>query len=348
MKNIIRRCSLLLLSCSCVACSGDDKIAPAVITQPVAHDSDDPAVWFNRAHPAQSIVLGTDKDEDGAIYAFDMNGKIIEEKTIQGVARPNNVDVGYGLLFNGQPVDIAVVTERLTSKIRIFRLPDMVAIDNGGIKVFDGEQLAAPMGVSMYKRPSDGTLFVIVSRKQGPSDGRYLWQYRLDTTSQGTIVASKVREFGLWSGKKEIEAVAVDNELGYVYYSDEGVGVRKYHADPDAPDADKELAFFAREGFGKDHEGIAISDKGEHGGWIIVSDQENGELHLYPRKGKSPEFPHLHDLMKVVKISALDTDGIEVVSDLMLPDFPEGLLVAMSDDKTFHYYSLKDIVAETE
>lgn len=348
MRNTIGVLAVLTLFCIFIACSGDKKVAPVVITQPVAHDSDDPAIWFNRANPAQSIVLGTDKDEDGAIYAFDMDGRIIEEKTVRGIARPNNVDVGYGLSLNGQLVDIAVVTERLTSNIRIFRLPDMVAIDNGGIRVFEGEQQAAPMGISMYKRPSDGTLFVIVSRKQGPVDGNYLWQYRLEGNSDGTVQANKVRSFGMWSGKKEIEAVAVDNELGYVYYSDEGVGVRKYHADPDAQDAGKELALFATEGFGKDQEGIAITRKGENGGWIIVSDQENGALRFYSRKGKSSEYPHCHELKKVVKTSALETDGIEVMPNLVLPEFPEGVLVTMSDDKTFHYYSLKDMIDTKE
>ena len=31
----------------------------------------------------------------------------------------------------------------------------------------------------------------------------------------------------------EIEAVAVDDAPGYVYYADEGNGTHKYHADPD-------------------------------------------------------------------------------------------------------------------
>ena len=74
----------------------------------------------------------------------------------------------------------------------------------------------------------------------------------------GSVVAKKVREFGQFSGTGEIEAVAVDDELGYVYYSDEGAGVHKYHADPDAPKADEELALFATSGFTEDREGISI------------------------------------------------------------------------------------------
>ncbi len=46
------------------------------------------------------------------------------------------------------------------------------------------------------------------------------------------VKGTLVRKFGLFSGKKEIESIAVDDALGYVYYSDEGYGVRKYYADP--------------------------------------------------------------------------------------------------------------------
>mgnify|MGYP003343774852 CR=1 FL=1 len=37
-------------------------------------------------------------------------------------------------------------------------------------------------------------------------------------------------------------AVVVDDANGFVYYSDENTGIRKYQADPDAADASSELA----------------------------------------------------------------------------------------------------------
>ena len=55
----------------------------------------------------------------------------------------------------------------------------------------------------------------------------------LSDSGKGFLEAKLVRKFGNYSGKKEIESIAVDNENGYVYYSDEQFGVRKYYADPD-------------------------------------------------------------------------------------------------------------------
>ena len=211
-------------------------------------DTDDPAIWINPDDPAKSLILGTDKG--GAIFVFDLDGKIIPEKTVTGLQRMNNIDVEYGFMLGGEAIDIAVATERPASALRVFRLPEMTAIDNGGIPVFAGEDgdQRLPMGIALYKRPSDGAIFAIVSRKTGPS-GSYLWQYRLEDDGAGHVVGTKVREFGTFSDVTsmdegvaelgEIESIAVDDELGYVYYSDELAGVKKYHADPDHPDAER-------------------------------------------------------------------------------------------------------------
>ena len=320
-------------------------IKPVIVTEKTKHDADDPAIWINPEDPAKSLIIGTDKNEDGALYVFDLNGKIDEEKTVRNLKRPNNVDIEYGLLINGEPVDIAVTTERLTSKLRVFSLPDMKAIDNGGIDVFETETQRALMGIALYKRQADGAIYAIVGRKEGPTDGTYLWQYLLEDDGNGHVKGTKVRMFGNWSGKNEIEAIAVDNELGFTYYSDEGVGVRKYAADPDAPNCNEELALFGTEGFAEDHEGISIFKINDGTGYILVSDQQANEFHIFKREGE-PNNPHNHQLVKVVKTSTNESDGSDVTNVALNDTFPFGLFVAMSDDKTFHFYSWKDIAGD--
>lgn len=320
-----------------------DVLKPLVVTEPVLYDSDDPAIWVNPEDASKSLIVGTDKDENGGLYIFDLNGKIVQPYI--PLKRPNNVDIEYGLMLNGKPVDIAVATERLTNKIRVYSLPDMDEIDNGGIPVFEGETQQAPMGISLYKRPSDGVIFAIVGRKEGPTNGTYLWQYLLADGGDGSVKGTLVRKFGVWSGKKEIEAIAVDDELGYVYYSDEGVGVRKYYADPDAPDSNKELAWFAKTGFAEDHEGISIYKINDGTGYILVSDQQANKFRIFKREGE-PDDPHLHKEIKTVRVSTNESDGSDVTSMALGDSFPDGLFVAMSDDKTFQLYSWADIAGE--
>ena len=159
----------IFLSNGCQQNIVEDVLKPIVVTEKVKYDTDDPAIWINHEDPSKSLILGTDKDDDGAIYVFDLNGKIIEEKTVRNIVRPNNIDVRYGMTLNGKEVDIAAATERGRNCIRVFSLPDMQIIDNGGIKVFEDDDLKAPMGISLYKRQGDGAMFAIVSRKEGPS-----------------------------------------------------------------------------------------------------------------------------------------------------------------------------------
>jgi 3-phytase len=318
----------------------DAVIQPVFVTDTVRHDTDDPAIWINPADPSKSLVIGTDKDQDGGLYVFDLKGKIVKE--IHNLKRPNNVDVAYGLMLNGKPTDIAVTTERFTHKLRIFALPDMKPIDNGGLAMFTGDTTDGfrdLMGIALYKSPK-GILYAIVGRKSGPTDGSYIGQYRLNDDGAGQVRATLVRKFGAYSGKKEIESIAVDNELGYVYYSDEGVGVRKYYANPDR--GNQELALFAKTGFAEDHEGISIYKTGSGTGYILVSDQGANQFHIFRREGEAGH-PNDHKLLKVVRVAAQISDGSDVTSAALGNQFPHGLFVAMSEGKTFHFYRWEDI-----
>ncbi|TAE46258.1 MAG: phytase [Bacteroidetes bacterium] len=312
--------------------SSSGRLQPVIVTETVKYDTDDPAIWIHPTDPAQSLVIGTDKNPDGALYVFDLQGKIIENKVVRGLQYPNNVDIEYGFLLGGKSIDIAVVTERERSMIRIFSLPDMKAIDGGGIEVFvgeTGEEYRMPMGISIYKRPSDSAIFAIVGRKNGPAEG-YLWQYRLSAQNDSTVKATFVRKLGAYSGKAEIESIAVDDALGHIYYSDETVGVHQYPADPEKGSV--EIALFATQGFTEDHEGISIYPTGDSTGYILVSDQQANAFHVFTREGNHAE-------VAILPCSTNASDGSEVTATPLLPLFPKGLFVAMSSDRTFQYYS---------
>lgn len=314
-------------------------IKPLYVTDTVEFDTDDPAIWVNAADPAQSLVIGTDKDENGGLYAFDLKGKIVKNKVVPGLKRPNNVDIAYGLMLNGKPVDIAVATERMTHKLRIFSVPNMKAVDNGGIPVFEGDTAAGYrdlMGVAIYTS-SKKEIYAIVGRKTGPLDGGYLYQYLLTDDGKGRVKATLKRKFGKYSGKKEIEAIAVDNEMGYVYYSDEQFGVRKYYADPSKGDA--EISLFAKEGFKEDNEGISIYKLTDSTGYILVSDQSANQFKVFKREGDNA-------FIKNLPMSTNNSDGSDVVSIPLNNDFKHGLFVGMSDNKTFQFYRWEDLAGK--
>lgn len=341
-KNIIFAAALGLTLASCgdkLATVREDAIKPAVVTEPTPHDTDDPSIWINPEDATKSLIVGTDKDTDGGLYMYDLNGKIVKKSIT--LKRPNNVDIAYGLMVGGKKTDVAVTTERESNKIRVFSLPDLEPIDNGGIDVFTGEAERDPMGIALYTQTKDSltSIYAIVGRKSGPS-GSYLWQYDLAGNDNGTVTAKVVRKFGNYSGNKEIEAIAVDNELGVVYCCDEGKGIRKYKADPQG--GNEELAFFGQNDFKEDHEGIAIYKATDSTGYILVSNQQANTFMVYPREGMNGN-PNEYKLLAEIPTSTIECDGADAASLNLGSKFPKGMLVAMSNGMTFHYYDWNTI-----
>ncbi|MEQ8473019.1 MAG: phytase [Marinoscillum sp.] len=336
MRLLIILIGLVFLSCQPNSKNVIEPITPDYITDQVNYDSDDPAIWVNPQDPSQSIIYGTDKHEvDGGLYAFTLTGKRIDSIQAYPLDRPNNVDIAYQVPFNGVLIDVAVCTERGRGQLRVFKLPELTPLDSGGILVFEDDLTNnLVMGVALYKRPQDSALFAIISRKELNVTDDYLYQYVLQADSTG-FKGSLSRKFGKFSGTKEIEAVAVDAELGYVYYSDEYYGIHKYYADPEM--GNEELSVFGLGGFVDDREGISIYKKTDSTGYILVSNQGANSFMVFPREGTS-DNPHRHELIMEIPVSAMSSDGSEVTSDSLGSEFPNGLFVAMSDNKTFEIF----------
>ena len=88
---------LFVIGASCAAGQGKpsaESVKPRVVTVPVKHDSDDPAIWVDRKNPANSLVLGTDKDADGALYVFGLDGKPRTDRysASRGITGTDHVD----------------------------------------------------------------------------------------------------------------------------------------------------------------------------------------------------------------------------------------------------------------
>lgn len=312
-------------------------IRPNFATHSVGTDADDPAIWVCPTDPARSLILGTDKAEGpkGGLVVFNLKGKIIQR--IGNLDRPNNVDVKGNLV---------VLTERRKHRLRIFRIhPNTrhVTDATGETQVFEGEKGddAEPMGIGLYRRPSDRTYFAIVTPKGGPKTN-HLAQYRLFRNPRTKLYdAFLVRRFGAFSGVKETESVCVDDELGFVYYSDERVGTRKYHADPDHREGDREVGFFNRTGTEGDHEGIALWTSPGGKGYLVCTDQIEGNsvYRVFSREGDNAYIGSFRG-------GADQTDGIDLTSKSLGPRFPNGLFVAMnSRGRNFLAYDWRKVQA---
>ncbi|MFM9872101.1 MAG: phytase [Fimbriimonadaceae bacterium] len=324
-------------------------LKPAVTTEAVSADADDPAIWVNRIDPAKSLILGTDKVEvTGGLYAFGLDGKTVQK--VSDLDRPNNVDVEYDFKLGDKNTDLAVLTERKKGRLKIYSIDQSSGklTDVSGETAILGEAVGdakEPMGVGLYRNP-DGEVFAIVAPKTG-GKSNYLAQYRL-IARDGKVDLKLVRRFGEFSGvtdkgEGEIEAIVVDDALGVVYYSDELKGIRKYWADPAKGSA--EIAFFGTDKYMADREGLAIYATGEKDGFLLSVDQveKKSRIFVYTRTGAS-EKEMANKILKVVETPADSTDGMDATNRDLGPQFPEGIVVMMdSMNKRFLIFDWRDI-----
>ncbi|MCU0316150.1 MAG: phytase [Fimbriimonadaceae bacterium] len=324
-------------------------ITPTLATEPVTHDSDDPAIWVNPTAPEKSLIIGTDKHEQtGGLFVFNLEGKVVQK--IENLDRPNNVDVVTGFQMGSEKVDLVVATERKKNRLLIYRIdPQTLQLVDvtGQTAVFTERKgiEAEVMGVALYKRPKDQAVFAIVSPKTGPKEG-YLGQFRL-VANGAKVDVRTVRRFGLFSGltpteEGEIEAITVDQDLGLVYFADELKGIRKGFADPDARNTNSQVAIFGEQGYIGDREGLAIYRKGA-GGWLLSTDQIEAasEIRVYERGTAATKA---NRLVAVLKTQSDTTDGIEVTNQPLGAKFPNGILVMMnSKDRNFHIYDWRRV-----
>jgi 3-phytase len=322
-------------------------IQETIATEPVRTDPDDPAIWVHPSQPELSLLIGTDKTASiGGLYVFDLDGKIIQH--IANIDRPNNVDVEYGFQINETySFDLVVITEREQRRLRIFsinattrRLYEFIG---GNTNVFinsTGNQ-AAPMGIGLYKQVNDGKFYAIVSRKAGPNRG-YLGQYELIWNGQ-SIDLKFIRYFGDFQGL-EIESIVVDDQLGFVYYSDEHYGIRKYNIDP-TTNQTEQIGFINSTNLWQgDSEGLALYTTSDKNGYLIGTDQiENGtKFHIFERQGNN-------SYVNSIITHADSTDGIEATSRPLNKNFPYGLLIVMNEiGKNFLVYDWRNIEKELD
>ncbi len=323
----MRMLGVLLVSAVAVQVPTVD-VSPKRFTAPVSVDADDPAIWVHPTHAERSLIIGTDKSKApaGGLYVFDLDGR--EVQGIKNLDQPNNVDVEYGLQMGHLRRDIVVATERLQRRLRVFAVdPERrKLIDvSGKTGVFVGEpgERGAPMGISLYRRSSDGVIFAFVSRKESPTNGA-LAIYRLQHDGRGKVDLHFVRFTGNCVEGNEIEAIFVDDERGWVYYAEEQRGVHKWSADPKT--AQRELALLATEPYEGDREGIAA-----WGNWIVFTDQIEGRTKFNVHQRGAP-----HNRVATFLTGLDSTDGIEICSKPLGSKWPKGLFVAMnSKDRNF-------------
>ncbi len=283
---------------------------------------DDPAFWHHASNPASSRILATDKRSGLEVY--NLQGERVQQLP---VGRLNNVDVRYGLPWQGKPHDIAVASLRNNNSLQLF------AIDAAGLLHDAGQvltELADIYGMCLYQPKAD-EIYAFVNDKSGRID-----QFRFSSNGtqwQGQLVRSlKV--------PSQPEGCVADDQHHRLYVGEEDVGVWQFAADATAS-ADGQLVINANEAEGPlvaDVEGMALLPAGTFTGQpqplLLISSQGNDSYVLYQA---TPPYAFVQRFRvgtnPTLRIDgSSETDGLDLTVKSLGPAFPFGA-IAIQDGR---------------
>jgi 3-phytase len=294
------------------------RVSPTVETDPVPNRgdaADDPGIWIHPTDPSRSTIIGTDKK--GGLAVYDLAGRQLQY--VPG-GLPNNVDLRHGFRLGGRDVALVAASDRSDGSFVVYR------VDPGSrrLEAVAARRFAtgiAVYGCCMYRSPSTGTYYFIVSDKKGT-----IQQWELFDNGSGAVDAKLVRAF---RAQPLIEGCVADDRLARLYLAAEKLGIWRYGAEP--TDAAPGLRIDCTDPGGHltpQVEGLTLYPTGERTGYLIASSQGSDQFVVYARENNNDYLT----TFEIVPGGGIDgctvTDGIDVTHVGLGPRFPAGVFVA--------------------
>jgi 3-phytase len=285
--------------------------------------ADDPAIWVHPVDPAKSLVIGTNKKLGLDVY--DLAGQRVQQLPD---GRMNNVDLRPGFRLGGREVSLVVASNRTDKTIAVYIVdPDTTKLVNVAAEPI-ATGLSDPYGICLYHDARRNRYYAFVN---DGADGAFRqWELYAD---RDRVRAKRVRDFAVGS---QAEGCVADDTTGALYVAEEDVGLWRYPADPQAR-AERRLVDGVAGAEGVEHgrltadvEGVGLYARPDGSGYLVLSSQGTDNFAVYRREGDN-EFVGFfwivaNDALGIDGVS--ETDGLEVTSTPLGPQFPAGLLVA--------------------
>lgn len=319
-------------------------VVPRAETVPVetwGDAADDPAIWVHPTDPAKSLVITTNKKL--GLDVQDLAGKRVSSLPI---GRVNNVDLREGFLLGGKPVTLVAASNRTTQGISLLRLDpatrSLVDVGDGVIPT----GLADPYGLCLYRSASSGNTYVFINDN---NDSGTMRQWQLSAAGD-KVRAEPVRSFEVGS---LAEGCVADDATGALYVAEEDVALWRYSAEPDGDTARRAVAKVGPGELTDDAEGVAIWAGPDGTGYIVLSNQGADNYAVFRREGDNALVGYFsivaNELLGIDGVS--ETDGLDVSSAPLGPDYPQGLLVVQdgrnigpSEPQNFKYVSWAEVL----
>ena len=279
--------------------------------------SDDSAIWAEPADPANSVVIADNKSTSGGgIGVFDMNGKLVHFRPDGMIG---NVDLRAGFPSSGSSMVLVGGNNRSNNTLALWSL-DTAARTLTPVAARSIETEAPNYGFCMYRSRASGKFYAFVT-PNGPGS---VQQFELMDDGAGKVDATLVRTLPVSS---ITESCVADDELGHLYVGQEGTGVWKYGAEPDAGTGRRSVDEVGAGRLEADIEGMSIAYGADGAGYLFVSSQGNSTIAIYDRSGNNAFLKTFEVAGNGAVDAVTGTDGLDVTTENVGPQFEQGLLV---------------------
>lgn len=324
MNNLraFRFIKLFLTGWLLVSCGGGEPPSPGetiaetwIVRDYEAANLDSLAFWKE-----ENWLLVTAKSTHEIIVLDAESGRFLKRFGESGVQagnllRPNGIAVMDNVLF---------IVERDNHRVQMFSLPECRSLG-----FFGSDRLKRPYGIALYKDGEERIQIYVTDNHQpdSPTESdlkERVKHFEVDKGPDG-IEAKWIRSFGD-SDKPgalyKVESIAVDPGFNRLLIAEEnGLRIKIYNLEGQFTGllAEKQMFHF-------EPEGIALYHRPEQKGIWVMVDQKDQRTHFMLFDRKTLKFLGLFSGEMVA-----NTDGI-TLTELALPEFPEGALFAVHDD----------------
>ena len=284
-----------------------------------ADAADDPAFWVNRANPAASIMVGTDKK--AGLYSYGLDGR---KRHFIDAGLLNNVDLWP--LSSGALVVASDRNDPLNAHIALFEMDtDGRFTALGKVPAGKGEAYGicvqnGPGAPNRYTKTPDHW-YVYAANKDGTV-------HEISITRGHAGFASHITQ--TWKLPTQIEGCVTNPENGDLFIGEEDVGIWRIRTGEPNPKPELFAQIGADDGLVADVEGLAFAARNGKPDLLIASSQGDNAYAVFDADTGA--------LLGRFRISGgsigatQETDGIDLVIADGLPGYLGGIFMAQDGD----------------
>ena len=276
--------------------------------------ADDSAFWYNHQDLEKNFIIGTNKK--AGLIVYNLKGKVVSEYKNYTY---NNVDVKP--VFDHKDsriVQIVAANNKNRGGVDFFTL------ENGQLKSLNGfiKPKVSSYGLCMINEIKHNRQYVVVTGRKKNAD---LFRIHLN----GDELAHEFVKTFKVSSKNE--GCVADDYTGTIFVAEEKGYLWKF--DTEAGSQNKQLVDSRRRNSNlKEDIEATLYYKNKKEGYLIASVQGSSEFAVYDRQTLKYIKSFKVGSGKVDEVSG--TDGIDVSSYNLGPDYPKGMLVVQDDINT--------------